>query len=299
MIEMLLMILLIGIIYTYRKNNLMFVISNAFFFYICRYYWQGWYFFAVFECLFIITYELMITRRKDMIFYAAITFSMMLSVWLLIMKFPAYMMLVAEMQPDIMHFLYPEFIIMILIIGFCAKQIHNKDNRLLILMLITLFCCLIIPRTMLFCVIMISLACPYIRWKDKKVKIIASYCIIGLIAFWAASLIYFETDHFTDIEAIKDPCYPYPAHNCTIVSDWSYGHIYRDLWNTSVMFSGNPSQPYEILDYMYYRNKTCDPTLHCVYVWHPRDYDILQSYVDKLGLHSVYQEKHKNIFISY
>ena len=246
-------------------------------------FWQGSILFLMMSIMYVCAYESIIMMHKKN-WYVIITG--VLAAVIITWKFlPSGILLVAEGQPDIMHYLFPEVIIFITLFFIFMPDLFRFSKSFTIICLVELGCLVALPRTMLFIVpltAMIFTVCGK--------RILASrylwYPMTALIIFFVVSAGYFMTDHHQDIKEFGNPCEKFNVTGCIIVTDWSMGHIYRNIWNESVMFIGHPNQPHMMLDYLYYKNRTCND---CVYLWHPRDYKILQGYVDKLGLPSVNQ----------
>jgi hypothetical protein len=115
--------------------------------------------------------------------------------------------------------------------------------------------------------------------------------ILPLAVIWIPEMAYFHTDAYSMIKDMPDPC----DHNCTIISDWSYGHIYRYYWNETVKYRASPPDIHEELYYLYYQNLTCDD---CVYVIHPDDYDRFDSYAKVLHMPILNLTRHDEIIVT-
>jgi hypothetical protein len=153
---------------------------------------------------------------------------------------------------------------------------------------------LALPRLTLF---MVPLTGMMYAYSDLKIsRNIWRWIIIALIAFAIPSLVYLCYDHHQDIRNFPNPCKTFNMTNCVIISDWSYGHLYHNIWNETIYFIGHPINPYDMLDYMYYKNKSCDKNMNCTYLWHPRDYAMYDQYVSTLKLEKINQTIRKGMY---
>jgi hypothetical protein len=281
MIEILLFMIFILIMLMYKAKSIdwlvPFTLSLVIFFFIAFMLWQGSMLFIVYAAGYIMLYEYFknpkLLNFKTLIL---IILLLILSVIVVLMKFPNYMYLVAEGMPNIGHYIFPEVIIFIILYFATAKVMFKQHRKFFIIASLVFFSFIFLPRVMLFMVPMIS-----IIYASSGIKIdrLTMFCALFILAsFFVLSMHYFSVDHHLDIKHYPDPCKTHNATgNCVIISQWGKGHFYRNIWNETIMFIAHPSKPVEMLDYLYYRNKTCPPGLDCILVYHPDDYDILDQ----------------------
>ena len=249
------------------------------YFLLAKYLWQGWY---IFVGIFILYYFLISIYKQSkldiMISFCFLTTVVTYLALNYVKMFPNKQF-IFENTLSIWHLVNVEFVMFVLIFVFSMKLLLKiEEAEFIIMTTITLCCIFFFPRLMLFIIPLLAYLLSlgnnwnYFKWGLLFV------ILFSFMPFERGYMNYFQHDQLINITSAPDPC---GDKDCIIVSDWTYGWVYLNTWKHPVMFKGHPSNITDELDYLYYKNKTCDK---CVLVYQPEDKMKFEFYKNKLEL---------------
>jgi hypothetical protein len=241
--------------------------------------WQGWFIFVPLATSYYLFKSIELREKKHIIW------SLIVNILVLIIGISQYInifpnkIFIAENHLLILHLMIPEFILFMILTGYfmlSAFRDHKYMSSLFLSIILIIFIGFM-PRLMI-------LSVPLLFYWLSKLDIISSRIMILFMLVISLILTMpmineFQYDKYSYLDYEEDICGD--IMNCTIVSDYSIGHVLRYKYNHSVMFSGHPSNITKEMNILYYRNESCE---QCVLVYDIDDNDRFELYRRELGL---------------